>query len=118
MNHEMLRDYCMKKNGVTEEFPFDNDTLVFKVMGKIFLLTSLEHRPLTMNLKCEPQLAIELREKYENVSPAYHMNKKHWNSVEDRGTLSDWELFQMIDHSYNLVVAGLSKKLQSQVKQS
>ena len=115
MNHEILHDYCLKKKGVTEEFPFDNDTLVYKVMGKIFLLTSIEHRPIQMNVKCDPELAIELRERYDAVYPGYHMNKKHWNSVEDDGSIPQKELYKMIDHSYDLVAGSLPKKLREEM---
>ena len=115
MNPEFLRDYCLLKKGVTEEFPFDQETLVFKVMNKIFLLTSLESKPLRINVKCDPELAISLREKYEAAYPAYHMNKKHWNSVECIGSIPHDELLGMIDHSYELVVKGLPKKMQAQL---
>lgn len=116
MTHEGIRDFCLKKKGVMEEFPFDNETLVFKVMNKIFLLTSLSLLPVRINLKCEPELAIELREKYEMVYPAYHMNKKHWNSVEIDGSIPQTEIIEMIDHSYNIVVAGLTKKLKEELE--
>ena len=109
MNIEQIREYCLKKKGVTEEFPFDEDTLVFKVAGKIFLLASLESIPLQINLKCEPEKAINLREEYESVQPGYHMNKKHWNSIIIDGTVPSQKLFEWIDDSYNLVVAGLNK---------
>ena len=115
MNHEQLRDYCLKKKGVTEEFPFGEDTLVFKVMGKMFLLTSLASQPVSMNVKCEPELAIEFRERYVAVSPAYHMNKKHWNSVEADGSIPPEEFWKMIDHSYELVVSGLPKKIRDEL---
>jgi len=94
---------------VTEEFPFDEETLVFKVAGKIFLLASLETIPLQINLKCDPEKAIELREEYESVQPGYHMNKKHWNTILIDGTVPDRKVFEWIDDSYNLVVAGLKK---------
>ena len=116
MNHEILRDYCLKKKGVTEEFPFGESTLVYKVMGKAFVLTGIDEHPFSMNVKCDPEWAVELREKYSAVTPGYHMNKKHWNSVEDDGTIPGKELFQMIDHSYDLVVAGLPKKLRDKLK--
>jgi predicted DNA-binding protein (MmcQ/YjbR family) len=109
MNIEQIREYCLKKKGVTEEFPFDEDTLVFKVAGKIFLLASLESIPLQINLKCEPEKAINLREEYESLQPGYHMNKKHWNSIIIDGTVPSQKLFEWIDDSYNLVVAGLNK---------
>lgn len=111
MNIEQLRDYCLSKPAVTEGFPFDEDTLVFKVLGKMFVLVSLSEQPLTMNVKCEPELAIELRERYPDaVYGAYHMNKKHWNSVNCESALLDDELVDMIDRSYDLVVKGLPKK--------
>lgn len=102
MNIEILRDYCLKKPGVTEGFPFGEDTLVFKVNGKIFALANLNGE-LSINLKCDPSLALELREKYSSVIPGYHMNKKHWNTVLIDGTIPDKEIFSWIDHSYNLV---------------
>jgi len=109
MNIEQIREYCLKKKGVTEEFPFDEETLVFKVAGKIFLLTSLESIPLQINLKCDPEKAIELREEYEFVQPGYHMNKKHWNTIIVNGSISTTQIFEWIDNSYSLVLAGLSK---------
>ncbi|MBL0339711.1 MAG: MmcQ/YjbR family DNA-binding protein [Bacteroidetes bacterium] len=111
MNIEELRSYCLSKKGVTESFPFDEDTLVFKVMGKMFCLTSISE-PDSINLKCEPEKAIELREQYPCVQPGYHMNKKMWNTVEIDGSISKKLLKDWIDHSYNEVVAGLPKKLQ------
>ncbi|MBT8378236.1 MAG: MmcQ/YjbR family DNA-binding protein [Ignavibacteria bacterium] len=116
MNIEQIREYCLGKKGVTEEFPFDEETLVFKVMGKIFLLTSLEKVPLQINLKCDPGKAIELREKFESVLPGYHMNKKHWNMVVIDGSISPKELSEWIEHSYNLVVSGLKKSEIEQLK--
>ncbi len=104
MNIEELRDYVLQKPSVTEGFPFGEDTLVFKVQGKIFLLTGLESNPLQFNVKCNPDKAIELREEYpESVLPGYHMNKKHWNTVIVDGILSRKQLQEMIDHSYALV---------------
>jgi len=109
MNIEQIREYCIKKNGVTEEFPFDEETLVFKVMGKIFLLASLESIPLQINLKCDPENAVEIREEYEAVQPGYHMNKKHWNTISIDGSVPAKKIFEWIDNSYRLVVAGLKK---------
>lgn len=109
MNIEQIREYCLKKRGVTEEFPFDEETLVFKVMGKIFLLASLESIPLQINLKCDPEKAIEIREEYEAVQPGYHMNKKHWNTIIIDGSVTVRKIFEWIDDSYNLVVTGLRK---------
>jgi predicted DNA-binding protein (MmcQ/YjbR family) len=109
MNIEQIREYCLKKKGVTEEFPFDEETLVFKVMGKIFILASLDSIPLQVNLKCDPEKAIELREEYEAVQPGYHMNKRHWNTVIIDGSVPNKNILEWIDHSYNLVAEGLKK---------
>jgi predicted DNA-binding protein (MmcQ/YjbR family) len=109
MNIEQIREYCLKKKGVTEEFPFDEETLVFKVMGKIFILASLDSIPLQVNLKCDPEKAIELREEYEAVQPGYHMNKRHWNTVIIDGSIPNKKILGWIDYSYNLVAAGLKK---------
>ncbi len=114
MNIESYRDYCMAKKGVTESFPFDAGTLVFKVMGKMFALTSVD-RFVSINLKCEPEKAIELREKYPGVKAGYHMNKKHWNTVNTDGSISDELLEEWIDHSYDLVVKGLTKALKAEL---
>jgi predicted DNA-binding protein (MmcQ/YjbR family) len=111
----MLRDYCAARPGVTEEFPFDATTLVFKVMGKMFALADVDALPLTVNLKCDPDLAVELRERYPAVQPGYHMNKTHWNTVELDGSLSEDTVKQMIDHSYELVVRGLTRKQQERL---
>ncbi|MGA7160320.1 MAG: MmcQ/YjbR family DNA-binding protein [Bacteroidota bacterium] len=99
-----LRKHCLRKGGkISEEFPFDEYTLVFKVKGKIFILISTDAHPLSVNLKCDPERAIELRERYIAVVPGYHMNKKHWITVSLDGTVSSREVFEMIDHSYDLV---------------
>jgi predicted DNA-binding protein (MmcQ/YjbR family) len=108
MNIEDLRDYALSKAGVEEGFPFGESTLVFKVKGKIFLLAALEADPLQFNVKCDPEKAIEWRERYASVLPGYHMNKKHWNTVLVDGMLSRQELTEMIDDSYDLV-AGRKK---------
>jgi predicted DNA-binding protein (MmcQ/YjbR family) len=97
-----LRDHCISKKGVSESFPFGDDTLVFKVNEKIFALVNLDG-DLSINLKCDPDLAIDLRERYSAVTPGYHMNKKHWNTVNLDGTVPDKELFSWIDHSYDLI---------------
>ena len=102
MNIETLREYCISKADVTEGFPFGEETLVFKIKGKIFALVNLDG-DLSVNLKCDPSFAIELREKHKSVSPGYHMNKKHWNTVLLDGSIPDMEIFSWIDHSYNLV---------------
>jgi predicted DNA-binding protein (MmcQ/YjbR family) len=109
MNIEDLRTYCISKKGTAEEFPFGEDTLVFKVMGKIFALTGLEGE-LSVNLKCDPEKAVDLRERYPCVLPGYHMNKKHWNTVLVDGSVPDQMIREWIDHSYDLVVEKLPLK--------
>lgn len=115
MNIEELRDYCISKKGVEETLPFGPETLVFKVLGKAFLLSGLDSRPLQFNVKCDPEKAIELREQFSCVLPGYHMNKKHWNTIIADGEVSDKQLRQWIDHSYELVVSGLSKAEQKKL---
>jgi len=110
MDIESIRDYCLKKKAVTEGLPFGNDVLVFKVAGKMFLLASLDEQPLWMNLKCDPEKAIELRERYNSIRPGYHMSKIHWNTVEVNGELKPELIRELINHSYDLVVAKLTKK--------
>lgn len=112
MNIETLREYCLSKSRVEETFPFGEDTLVFKVMDKIFLLTGLDEAD-RFNVKCDPEKAIALREEYGEVQPGYHMNKTHWNTVFMNGKLSDVQLKEMIDHSYDLVVKSLPKNKQA-----
>jgi predicted DNA-binding protein (MmcQ/YjbR family) len=102
MNIESLREYCLSKKNTTESFPFGDDTLVFKIDGKIFALVNL-NGDLSINLKCEPSFAIELRERYPSVIPGYHMNKKHWNTIQLDGSVPDKEIFAWIDHSYERV---------------
>lgn len=114
MDIEILRDYCLQKPHVTEAFPFDDDTLVFKVGGKMFALVSLKENS-SVNLKCDPERAVELRERFHAVQPGYHMNKLHWNTVHFNEDLDDGKLFELIDHSYELVVASLTKKLRSEL---
>jgi len=112
MNIEELREYCILKPLVTEEFPFDENTLVFKVAGKMFALTDLEE-DFTVNIKCDPEKAIELRENYpDSVLPGYHMSKKHWNTIDITGSISDKLIYQWITDSYNLVFKSLPKKIQ------
>lgn len=110
MNLESFREYCLSKPATTEEMPFGPETLVFKVAGKMFALTGLESYPVTANLKCDPQRAIELREEYTSITPGYHMNKQHWNTVELESGLPLSLIEELIDHSYDLVVSGFSKK--------
>ncbi len=109
MNIEEFREYCLGKSFVSESFPFDATTLVFKVAGKMFALTDLEE-DFKINIKCDPELAIELREKYPCVVPGFHMNKKHWNTIIVDGSVKSEEIKEWIDHSYDLVVKGLPKK--------
>ena len=114
MNIEEFREYCISKKGVTESLPFDDTTLVFKVMTKMFALGNLEG-PLSVNLKCDPEKAIELREEYEGINPGYHMSKVHWNTIEMDGSVPIKLVTELIDHSYDLVVAGLTKKLKEEL---
>jgi predicted DNA-binding protein (MmcQ/YjbR family) len=116
MDIEAFREYCLTKPHVTEGLPFGPDVVVFKVAGKMFALASLDEVPATANLKCDPDLALELRDRYEQVRPGYHMNKKHWNTVEIDSGLPDRELDKMIDHSYDLVVQSLPKVVRTKLK--
>ena len=109
MDLAQFREYCLSKPCATEGTPFGPYALVFKVSGKMFALAALDEVPTTVNLKCDPDLALELRDRYEQVTPGYHMNKKHWNTVEIEGDIPAPELRKMIDHSYNLVAKGLPK---------
>ncbi|WP_026464683.1 MmcQ/YjbR family DNA-binding protein [Adhaeribacter aquaticus] len=108
MNIEEFRDYCLAKPGVTEETPFGPETLVFKVGGKIFALTDIESFE-SINLKCDPEMAIQLREEYPEVKPGYHMDKKHWNTITMGTTIPDKLIEQWIDQSFYLVYAKLTK---------
>ena len=114
MNIESLRNYCLSKKGAEESFPFGDDTLVFKVGNKIFLLAGLSN-PSSFNAKCTPEKAIELRETHSEIVPGFHMNKKHWNTVYYNGSLSEKLLLEQIDHSYQLVVESLPKKIQGEL---
>lgn len=109
MNIEEFQAYCLSKKGVEETFPFDEVTLVYKVMGKMFALTGLDAEVFQINLKCDPEYAIELREEHEEINSGFHMNKKHWNTVNCEGLLNDKLIYSLIDHSYDLVVAKLKK---------
>ena len=115
MNIETLQQYCLSKKAVTESFPFGPDTLVYKVGGKLFLLVSLDEIPLQFNVKCDPDEAVQLRDTYPSVIPGYHMNKKHWNTIIVDGSVSDKQLQQWIDASYNLVLESLPKKLKQEI---
>jgi len=115
MNIEELREYCLTLKGVTEDFPFDKTTMVFKVVGKIFCLTDLEGL-FSVNLKNEPEKNMELREEYSCIKPGYHMNKQHWNTVAIDGSLSDDMIKTLIDESYDLIVMKLTRKEQQLLK--
>jgi predicted DNA-binding protein (MmcQ/YjbR family) len=109
MNVEQIREYCISKSAVTEGFPFNETALVFKVAGKMFALLDLSEEARGLTLKCDPELAIELREQHSEVTPAYHFNKQHWNGVSLRGSISNNQLKGWIDHSYTIVVDSLPK---------
>src|SRR5213080_1117166 len=113
MDLEQFREYCLSKSCATEGTPFGPDVLVFKVGGKMFALAAVDEVPPTVNLKCDPELALDLRDRYEQVRPAYHMNKKHWNTVEIEHGIQEAELRKMIDHSYDLVVQGVPRASRS-----
>ncbi len=110
-----LREYCLAKKGTTEDYPFDETTLCLRVGGKIFAITDVVKLPFTVNLKCDPERAIELRERYSNIIPGYHMNKKLWNTVEPGGEVDDELMRQLIDHSYELIFASLKKKQRDEI---
>jgi predicted DNA-binding protein (MmcQ/YjbR family) len=110
MNIETLRDYCLSKPYVTESFPFDAVTLVFKVAGKMFALTGLEKIPPAVNLKCDPEKSLDLQESYDQIRPGFHMNKKHWIKVTYTDLPTSF-FYELVDHSYDLVVKSLTKKL-------
>lgn len=121
MNIQQLYEFCLSKKAATEHFPFDEDTLVFKVGGKMFCLTSLkdwESGNPSVLVKCDPDYALELRAKHEDVHPGYHSNKKYWNSVFINKELQDKKIVHFINHSYELVVSGLPKKLRDEIRNS
>ena len=109
MNVESFRDYCLRKPAATEDTPFGPEDIVFKVEGKMFAIAALDEVPPRVNLKCDPDLALELRDRYEQVTAGYHMNKKHWNTVVLEGVIPEREIRKMIDHSYELVVQSLPR---------
>jgi predicted DNA-binding protein (MmcQ/YjbR family) len=109
MDLAQFREYCLSKPSATESTPFGPDVLAFKVSGKMFALAALDEVPTRVNLKCDPDLALELRDRYEQVTPGYHMNKKHWNTVDIEGGVPEVELRKMINHSYDLVASKLPK---------
>ncbi|MFG2973469.1 MmcQ/YjbR family DNA-binding protein [Streptomyces sp. NPDC048331] len=108
MTPEQLRAFCLGFNAAVEEFPFTPETSVFKVLGKVFALSALDAEPLKVNLKCDPELAVRLREEHEAIAPGYHMNKRHWNTVTVGG-VPDTMLRELVEDSYDLVVAGLPR---------
>jgi predicted DNA-binding protein (MmcQ/YjbR family) len=121
MNIQQLYEFCLSKKGVTEHFPFDEDTLVFKVGGKMFCLTSLkdwENNTPSLNLKCDPQRAEVLRAEYDAIKPGYHMSKIHWNTVDFNSDVSDKVMVELINHSYELVFKSLTKKNQNEILQN
>lgn len=117
MNVEEFRWYCLSKPGTTEEFPFDETTLVFKVMGKVYALTGLDNVEFKVNLKCDPNRSLELRDAYEGIQPGYHMSKKHWNTVHVENGIPRDLFIELIDHSYDLVVSGLKKSLRLELEE-
>ncbi|MFV5693940.1 MmcQ/YjbR family DNA-binding protein [Flavobacterium sp. LB3P122] len=120
MNLETYYEYCLSKKAVTEHFPFDEDTLVFKVGGKIFALSSLnqwEKGQPAVNLKCDPERVQELRADYDAIQPGFHMNKKHWNTIAVNRDVQDAFFKELIDHSYELVFKSLTKKMQSEIQE-
>lgn len=112
MNTETFRAYCLSKTGTSESFPFGKSTLVFKVHGRMYALLSLDHEGLRISLKCDPDLAVDLRARYQGVEPGYHMNKRYWNTIEYDDSIGESKLTEWVDHSYELVVKGLSKTAQ------
>ncbi|MBN1534627.1 MAG: MmcQ/YjbR family DNA-binding protein [Spirochaetes bacterium] len=111
-----IRRHCSEKKGVIEDFPFDTSTLVFRVGPRIFLLTDIDAETLRINLKCDPFLSLELRGRYPQITPGYHMNKKHWNTVLLDGAIPDNEVYRLIDHSYELVLGGLKRRDRERVE--
>ena len=118
MDIQQFYEFCLSKKGVTEHFPFDEDTLVFKVGGKMFCLSSLkewEKGSPSLNLKCDPEKAVELRSEFDGINPGFHMSKTHWNTVDFNSDVSDKIILELINHSYELVLSGLTKKDQQEI---
>jgi predicted DNA-binding protein (MmcQ/YjbR family) len=115
MTLEYFRDYCLKKPGTSEDTPFDQDTLCFRVRGKIFSICSITEFQY-INLKCDPERAVELRELHSGITPGYHMNKKTWNSVSVIGDVPDRLILELADHSYELILSNLPKKIQAEIR--
>lgn len=116
MNFKQLDTYLLSKKGVTYDYPFDVYVRVYRVGGKIFALINKQNNPIAINLKCNPLYAMELRSSHESVAPGYHMDKKHWNTVTTGGDVDDLMLEELVDHSYNQVVAGLTKKQRDELR--
>ncbi|PLX08897.1 MAG: hypothetical protein C0596_03500 [Marinilabiliales bacterium] len=114
MNIEELREYCLSKKAVTESFPFDEETLVFKVANKMFALSALE-KGNNIVLKCDPERAIQLREEYTEIEAAWHMNKTHWNQIDLNGSVPNNLIIELIDHSYELIVSKLTQKIKTEL---
>ena len=110
-----FREYCLTKLGASEGTPFGPDVLIYKVGGKMFALAAFDEVPTTVNLKCDPDLALDLRDRYEQVRPGYHMNKKHWNSVMLDGSVPGDEVREMVEHAYTVVVAGLPRTVRDKL---
>lgn len=115
MNHKQVEEYILAKPGAKLDYPFGEEVAVYKIQGKMFALIAEKSDPLRLSLKCEPLLAVTLREKYESVMPGYHLNKKHWNTLVLTGQLSNQEVFDLINHSYQLVLDGLSQEGQDKL---
>lgn len=115
MTLDYYRQYCLSKPSTTEDTPFDQDTLCFRVGGKIFSICSISEF-LYINLKCDPERAIELREQFPGITPGYHMNKKTWNSVSTQGNVPDNLILELADHSYELILTSLPKKVQVEIR--
>jgi predicted DNA-binding protein (MmcQ/YjbR family) len=116
INFQTIEDYCLSKPGAFSQYPFGEGTLVFKVVSRMFALVSEDNRPLTMNLKCDPDDALALRDQYPAIKPGYHMNKTHWNTLTLDGSLPEKLVFELIDHSYELVVDKLSKRERQKIR--
>ena len=115
MDANELRDWCLAQNGAIEDFPFGPRTSVFKVAGKMFALSQLDGEPLQVSVKCEPELAVELRETYDAIGPGYHLNKRHWNTITLDGSLEDRFVRDLVEDSYDLVVSALPKRTQAEL---
>lgn len=115
MNLDKFRTYCLSRKGATEDFPFDDTTMTFRVGEKMFALIDIESTPFRFNLKCDPERALELREEYECIKPGWHMNKKHWNTVVPDDTIDDAFVYELIDHSYDLIFSKLKKSVREEI---